>query len=114
MNMAEIAYKAADILAERGLCKGRNQDAEGRVCFWGAIRIAAFGMAWEMAMPDNTALVATIRLMSASILAERGVNCATNYALYSFTLSAWNDMPSTTQEDVVQLLKETGYRLEHE
>lgn len=102
--MAEIAYKAADILAEKGLCKKQPQDAEGKVCFWGAIRIAAFGMAWRMS--DDTVLLAPIRLMSASILTEREV--------YPTTAASWNNAPSTTQEDVVQLLKETGYRLEHE
>ena len=42
---ADIARKAAEIMSERGHCKNTPQDTKGRVCFIGALNLAATGSA---------------------------------------------------------------------
>lgn len=42
-TIAKRLDTAADILQERGLCKGRNEDERGRVCAEGAIALAIGG-----------------------------------------------------------------------
>lgn len=37
---AQITREAAQVLAERGHCKGTFHDEQGRVCLWGAIESA--------------------------------------------------------------------------
>ena len=43
MTISEILRKAADVLRERGHCKGTYEDDAGHVCAIGAIRVAKFG-----------------------------------------------------------------------
>ena len=43
MTISEILRKAADVLRERGHCKGTYEDDAGHVCAIGAIRVAMFG-----------------------------------------------------------------------
>ena len=43
MLPSQIAFKAADYMAEHGNCKYALVDKAGRVCLEGAVRMAAFG-----------------------------------------------------------------------
>jgi hypothetical protein len=93
MNASEAALKAAGIMSERGHCKRATADAEGRVCFIGAV-IAVPGIS------DGDPL--RIMVTAEHVLAERGIRT---------TPIEWNNHPETTGEDVILLLKETAERL---
>jgi hypothetical protein len=41
VNTSEILTRAADLIDERGHCKGRNEDSDGRLCVYGAMREAS-------------------------------------------------------------------------
>ena len=43
MTPSQIAFKAADYMAEHGNCKYTLEDEAGRVCLEGAVRMAAYG-----------------------------------------------------------------------
>ena len=43
MTPSQIAFKAADYIAEHGHCKYTLMDEAGRVCLEGAVRMAAYG-----------------------------------------------------------------------
>ena len=43
LSPSQIAFKAADYMAEHGNCKHTLIDEAGRVCLEGAVRMAAFG-----------------------------------------------------------------------
>ena len=43
MTPSQIAFKAADYMAEHGHCKYTLVDEAGRVCLEGAVRMAAYG-----------------------------------------------------------------------
>jgi hypothetical protein len=96
MSTAEIAYLAAEILSERGLAKFAFEDENGAVCFWGAISAADPAASW-------TGGEGEISTTARHILQERG---------YDGDTMTWNDLPQTSKEDVILLLKETGHRLE--
>jgi hypothetical protein len=40
VKTSQVLYKAADVLGALGWCQGRLQDEEGRVCAYGAIKVA--------------------------------------------------------------------------
>ena len=46
MTPSQIAFKAADYMAEHGHCKYTLVDEAGRVCLEGAVRMAAYGRAF--------------------------------------------------------------------
>lgn len=98
MTHADVAYRAAEIIAERGLCKYKPQDEEGRVCLWMALTLAA----GEDASLDKHPVASMI----SEILIERD---ELPWVAYGFSL--WNDDRDTSQEDVILLLKETAERL---
>lgn len=41
MNAAELLERTAEVITERGHCKGRLQDERGRVCLIGGVHVAA-------------------------------------------------------------------------
>ncbi len=104
-----IAYGAAEIMAEQGHCKGKLQDQEGRVCFEGALRLAAgepvreedvdYGSVFDRGIWRRVANTALL------ILTDRGWNAGP---------IGFNDSEKTTGEDVILLLKECGKRLEED
>jgi hypothetical protein len=99
MTAAGLAYKAAEIMSERGHCKGRLHDEQGRVCFNGAL-LAVTGNGFI-----NENAFSSVFFTAEQILAERGFPPYWNAVSY-------NNDPDTTGEDVILLLKETGKRLE--
>jgi hypothetical protein len=106
MDAAGIAYRAADILSERGLAKGEYEDEHGSVCFWGALSRASGKDPDCDGFSLSAGEVDAIDRAASAILLERGVTYpCTNIII-------WNDSPDVTREDVILLLKETGRRLE--
>jgi hypothetical protein len=111
MNLSEIAYKAAEILSERGLAKGWLIK-DRKVCNNGALLLAMGALECRL-FSDGPGLILPQRDIPAwdklqftalAILAERGVLVR--------HVSEYNDRESTSAEDVILLLKETGKRLE--
>lgn len=109
MTPSQAAYRAAEIIAERGHCKFSNQDADGRVCFMGALVVALCreegrdtGIAWDQFGNQITRTAKAV--LEARFLAGERAIC-TNPIFY-------NDSLAVTGEDVILLLKQTGQRLE--
>ena len=108
MTPSQIAFKAADYMAEHGHCKGTLEDAEGRVCLEGAVRMALFG---EM----------RLNLGSWSIFDNPAADELWTY-LYSLIQQdypgeslgpvTFNDDITKSGEDVILLLKRAGRELE--
>jgi len=110
MNFAEIAYKAAEIMSEHDLAKGQLSDGSGGICHNGALLIA-------MGIPEEDLMQPYFYLpgfsekswkafqgVARGILEGRGIIVG--------HISEYNDLESTSREDVIMLLKETGKRLD--
>lgn len=94
-----IYAKAADILMEKGHCKGTLEDENGAHCAIGALRAAArWGETGEWRRQLDYGM--------AQLKAEQrlGDNVPGDEALAP--LARWNDAPDTTAEDVILLFKE--------
>jgi hypothetical protein len=98
MNVAEIAFRAAEVMSERGHCKYALEDETGAVCFVGAVYVAMYGKAESVLRWDDENILGRI-MYAAEKIAGRGP------VLYN------NDL-DVSGEDVILLLKETGKRLE--
>jgi hypothetical protein len=110
MKASEIAYRAAEIMSERGHCKNILEDPEGRVCYLGALNRAACGNIMSITSNDFLLVLQAMKA-SARILTEDGIRGP----LYAEQLPVfWNNRKTTTGEDVILLLKETGRRLEED
>lgn len=99
MQESELAYKAADYIAQHGHCKGKLFDSKGRVCWSGAIKMAAGGL--DYGLVDYLAL----NRACITILACRGDD---------YNPVVYNDLPGTTGEDIILLLKQAAHLLEEE
>lgn len=87
--MMENPYvKALEIMQERGMCKGLQEDDEGHVCLVGAYSIAVCGEPYTCFSTTLMDHVAT------DLFPNRGPWAA-----------AVNNNPKTTQEDVELILK---------
>ena len=114
MSLAEIAYKAAGIMSERGFCQFTLQDEDRRVCHQGALMLAVtgrenvyidgnfWGFPWNLT-PEQYKDFNEISDVSREILASRGWNHG---------VVDYNNDPGTTGEDVILLLKEAAAKLE--
>lgn len=111
MHPAEVARRAAEIIASRGLAKHALEDARGRVCHDGAIRTAlgascisvtADGLPEKM-RDDQFRLYCSVQNATRTILHSQG-----------FYGAGWlyNDEPGTTAEDVILCLKRAAELLE--
>lgn len=112
MNLAEIAYRAAEILSERGLARGWLIDSSKRVCNNGALLLAmgakeaglgAYGPGLVLP-PGDIPAWDKLQRTELTILAEKDILVR--------NVSDYNDLESVSAEDVILLLKETGKRLE--
>jgi hypothetical protein len=97
-SLSDVAYLAADIMAERGHCKRVQEDVEGRVCFRGAIYAALKQLYLSRAYEQD------VEEEAARILWERPLRTTSSPVCF-------NDRSDTSGEDVILLLKETGSRL---
>ena len=105
---SQIAFKAADYMAKYGNCKGIQQDADGRVCLEGAVRMAAFGH---------------LRINLGSFTLFQGsAGELWKHLYYLIKLShptaagpvVFNDEIAENGEDVILLLKQAGHDLEEQ
>lgn len=111
MKLSEVAFKAAEIMSERGHCKRVLEDGDGRVCFNGALQAALTGnprgwgdrKSWLLVQP----VFFSVSITAADILRQRDYS-------YSGDPVDYNNAEETTGEDVISLLKEAGHRLEAE
>lgn len=106
MTPSQIAFKAADYMAEHGHCKGTLQDAEGRVCLEGAVRMAVWG---EVRLNQG----------SWSLFDDSPANKLWTYLYFLIQQDhpdsghvTFNDDITTSSEDVILLLKRAGRELE--
>jgi hypothetical protein len=91
---SKLLLKAAAVIEERGWCQNTLESHDGRVCFAGAMKVAAYGKAW----PDGPGAIQP--------LMER--------AWYRFEdamgvtrglVGRWNDEPGRTQAEVVAKIR---------
>lgn len=107
MKSSDACFAAADIIATRGHCKFTEEDPSGRVCLVGALNVALCGNAFrhraefgagQQALTRVLAILGTARGLLAL---EHDVNGPVQ----------WNNLPGTSGEDVILLLKRTGTAL---
>ena len=96
---ADIALKAAGLISTRGLAKGTLEDGEGRICHDGAVNLAVTGVTALVTESGDYELAQEVLARTQLILSRRGVSCGS---------SGFNDLPETTAEDVILLLKENA------
>jgi len=108
-RQSALAYRAAAIMAERGHCKNKLTDSEGRVCYLQALILAAE----QMELPPSAIAEIPVLGMSRTILQERGYASIMPFG-DSFLPVDYNNDPATSGEDVILLLKESGSRLEEQ
>ena len=95
---AELARRAAALIREHGLCRGKVRDEQGRLCMYGALHDAA-----GCIVPDVTEMVQQVitEQFPDRVLADRFC-----------VISLFNDHPDTTVEDVIAVLEKTAAQLE--
>ena len=108
-TLAEICLKAADLIATRGLAKNMLIDEKGAICNNGAVLIAMNLPELDLLEAATTKDVrisenlAAIRSVESLILGEMRVSETMPWS--------YNDLDSTTAEDVILLLKRTAERI---
>ena len=107
MLPSQIAFKAADYMAEHGNCKYTLEDEAGRVCLEGAVRMAAYG--------HTSSVAGALFQGNAGELWEHlGFLIREEYPdLYAGPVS-FNDDLAQEPEHVIQLLKRAGHELEEQ
>lgn len=96
---ADVLRRAAQIQAERGHCKGKFEDARGRVCLHGAINAA-----WsEEVRVDSVLSEIRAYLRTAFDPADRE---------YVLAGTVWNDLPETTGLDIEKFLLKAANEIE--
>lgn len=106
---SQIAFKAADYMAEHGHCKGMLQDVDGRVCLEGAVRMAAFGHlnevkgSWSLFEGNIAALWEYLYTLLVQDYPGQHLGPVT-----------FNDTAAESGEDVILLLKRAGRELEEQ
>jgi hypothetical protein len=113
---SQVAYKAADLISERGHCKQLLEDAEGRLCVEGALWTAASGRSTAYftypAASTQEHMLAAAR--TTAILCARYFPAQPVTTMSPILISEWNDLPETNMEDAVLLLKQAGKELDDE
>ena len=100
---ADIARRAAEIIQERGICKGQYNSWDGRVCLWGALAAAVGG---ESFFDIPFALQGTFTDALGEMFPE-------DRAAFSVIPGAkFNDAPDTDERDVAKVLLQVADRLE--
>ena len=97
MKPSKVLEKAAEIQVTRGHCKGTLQDAEGRVCLQGALFLACGITLDHDGTPSFYSSPMSARLFDqAHLYVYRHLGSGSH---------RWNDLPTTSGEDVVQVLR---------
>lgn len=125
MKLSQIAYEAARIASERGHCKGIEQDEDGHVCLVGAINLALAADQPGVLTSHGTIPPSSSPLRSlqhellhyvGKVLQGMGVH-VWNVTFLDEAVPRgidWNNLPETSGEDVVLVLKKTAELLEAE
>jgi hypothetical protein len=108
VKCSEIAFKAAEYMAEHGHCKGRIEDETGAVCIDGAIVAAVTGRSPLL----SGELIRDQEAFYCSVTGRADRVCGDRYGMYSSP--HWNDLPGVTAEDAILFLKELGALFEAE
>lgn len=107
VSVGDVFRRAAEVLRERGHCKGSLGDFEGRVCLYGALDVALDWMGLDTTTsPELYWSVADrmIRDMEPGYSTEREFEVA----------AAWNDEPSREQTEVEKFLLQVADRADVE
>jgi hypothetical protein len=97
-EVSTVLLLAANEVRTRGLAKGEQMDAQGRVCLHGAIRLVCVG---KVNIPGNdTAIEADHRVCD--YLREV---CGVSDYIVGGGAAWWNNMPERTAEEVVGALE---------
>lgn len=99
MKLSEYAHKVAERL-QQGWCQNALHDMEGNVCAVGALSDVRFELLLQ-GEDISRSMLSIFRILSQQLLL-RG----------DHTLVAYNNAPTTTQEDIVLLFKELATELE--
>lgn len=98
----ETLRKAAEIMSERGHCKGALENGAGEVCANGAIILA-------LKEEDGVARATMGHVFDKEYDAFKRAADALARSLSTgwsrFRIAAWNDLPTTSGEDVILALK---------
>jgi len=114
-RIAAIARRAAEIVQSKGKATGSFQDASGRVCTLGAIRVALAeqGLGYQL---DETGMLSAPALSIGSRTnagyAERIISKQLEAQLGGHTVTSWSDKPTTTVEDIAKQLGQAADTLE--
>lgn len=98
---AAVLRRAAEVLRERGHCKGRFEDDESRVCLWGALAVASGTAVQSPYRLDPAFLNGEVMRATAIAIANRGVD---ERGYDEFPGADWNDEPKRTGTEVEKFL----------
>ena len=104
--MNNIFEKAAEVLSERGHCKGSLSHTDGH----GTTSYCAIGALYEATgeHAHNNSLTSEAANKAGALVVERfGVTVPDGAILHP--LAYWNDLPETSAEDVILLFKELAH-----
>lgn len=103
-EMAAVFRRAAEVLRERGHCKGAFTDEESRVCLWGALAVSSGVAIRNPYRIEGAAATPEAReAMQAAAIAivDRGVD---GRAHDEFPGADWNDARDRTGTEVEKFL----------
>lgn len=107
----QIITRAADLLEQRGWVQATQEDNEGRLCVYGALRVAAA----EQVEPHDDITVPVFEASSvvAAQIRLAYPDVATGVSSPWGTIVVWNDgSPYRSKADAVQLLREAAHSVE--
>lgn len=107
MTPSQIAFKAADYMAEHGNCKYTLEDEAGRVCLEGAVRMAAYGH-------TRSVLGALFQGNAGELWEHLGFMIRQEYPDLRAGPVSFNDDLAEGPEHVIQMLKRAGHELEEQ
>ena len=107
LRPSQIAFKAADYMAEHGNCKHTLIDEAGRVCLEGAIRMAAYGK-----IGNDESLI--FQGDAGDLWWHLSFLIRQDYPDLCAGPVSFNDDLAEGPEDVIQMLKRAGHDLEEQ
>ena len=97
MKLAKILNEAADVLAERGWCKGVYYSSDGKYCALGAI----------MSVCDKHGIGHNTEFEAKKVLCEQ-IN-PENKLITSTSISDWNDKTAKNVDEVIDMLHKAAH-----
>jgi hypothetical protein len=98
----DIMMRAAELIEQRGHCKGKNMDANGRVCMLGALGLAVFG---PDAFTDRAAADPEKRAMYDVATTALRNHIRSRDLHWAGFATGYNDAEERTAEEVVATLR---------